>query len=126
MSTQKFILLIGTVLFLLIFFGRSPMDEVRKKRAERASKKLIEKIEESNKKNDKYGQRPLYNTQNGTHNNGTLRGVNPRNNNGGNNNAGDGGEQTPSVPINNGPNPFVDPYQQQQQTGVTPPPPGRM
>ena len=50
MSNTKLILMVITAFVLLIVFGRNPMDEVRKKRAERAGRKLVEKIEESNKK----------------------------------------------------------------------------
>jgi hypothetical protein len=46
----RLIFWVAVGLFLLVYFGRNPQDEIRKRRAERASKRLVEKIEEANKK----------------------------------------------------------------------------
>ena len=51
MSNFRLALLIGGALLLLIIFGHNPADEVRKRRDEKKGKKLVEKIEEANKKN---------------------------------------------------------------------------
>lgn len=51
MSSKWYIIwtLVGMVT-LLVIFGNNPMDELRKKRAERQGKQLVEKIEEANNK----------------------------------------------------------------------------
>ena len=82
MSTTRLFILAVIVMGLIVFFGRSPMDEVRQKRAEKAGRKLVEKIEDANKKN--------------------TNGMNVLNPNF-NNNA-----QSPANRYNNGPNPFVN------------------
>ena len=51
MSNFHLTLLVGVALLLVIVFGHNPMDEVRKKKAERAGITLVKKIEEANKKN---------------------------------------------------------------------------
>jgi len=51
MSNLRLALLVGLALLLVVIFGHNPMDEVRKKRAEKAGQKLVQKIEDANKKN---------------------------------------------------------------------------
>ncbi len=115
MSNMKLILLVVSVFFLLIFFGHSPMDEMRKKRAEKAGRKLVEKIEESNKKNPKGTAQigagtPRYMGTGSTFNpNSTPRGGNPPQP--GYTGNGDVGA-APVNRYNNGPNPFLNPGQQ--------------
>lgn len=56
MSNMKFIIWTLVAMFVMVFFfGRNPMDEVRQKKAKRAGERLIEKIEDSNKKKTGFG-----------------------------------------------------------------------
>lgn len=50
MSNTRLFIYVIIALFLVVIFGRDPMDDVRKKRAERAGRKLVERIKDSNQK----------------------------------------------------------------------------